>query len=112
MYKVFERIILDRLIKHREEVARDEQVGFRLGRPTIDQVFIVRRVDEMWQRHSKPTQLAFVDFKAAFDSPKRGRLFIVLCGDGIPEKLICLIKGMNSLTTAAVRTAAALTSEN
>ncbi|KAK6734825.1 hypothetical protein RB195_018173 [Necator americanus] len=50
MYKVLEQIILDRLIKHREETTRDEQAYFRLGRSTIDQVFIVRRVIEIWQR--------------------------------------------------------------
>ncbi|KAK6761378.1 hypothetical protein RB195_022440 [Necator americanus] len=37
MYKVLERILLDRLIKHREEKTRDEQAGFRPGRSTIDQ---------------------------------------------------------------------------
>ncbi|KAK6735975.1 hypothetical protein RB195_018939 [Necator americanus] len=62
MYKVLERIILDRLIKHCEETTRDEQAGFRPGRSTIDQVFIVRRVIEIWQRYSKPMQLAFLDF--------------------------------------------------
>ncbi|KAK6755036.1 hypothetical protein RB195_013793 [Necator americanus] len=36
---------------------------------TIDQAFIVRRVIEIWQRYSKPMQLAFLDFEAAFDSP-------------------------------------------
>ncbi|KAK6761327.1 hypothetical protein RB195_022403 [Necator americanus] len=45
MYKVLERIILDRLIKHREETTRDEQAGLRPGRSTIDQVLIVRRVN-------------------------------------------------------------------
>ncbi|KAK6735458.1 hypothetical protein RB195_018583 [Necator americanus] len=40
MYEVLERIILDRLIKHRDEIARDEQA---------DQMFIVRRVIEIWQ---------------------------------------------------------------
>ncbi|KAK6742342.1 hypothetical protein RB195_009920 [Necator americanus] len=38
MYKVLERIILDRLIKHREETTRDEQAGFCPGRSTIDQL--------------------------------------------------------------------------
>ncbi|KAK6747612.1 hypothetical protein RB195_000668 [Necator americanus] len=44
MNKVLGRIILDRLIRHREEITRDEQAAFRSGRSTIDQVFIVRRV--------------------------------------------------------------------
>ncbi|KAK6736932.1 hypothetical protein RB195_019556 [Necator americanus] len=57
MYKVLERIIIDRLTKHREEITRDEQASFRPGRSTIDQVFIVRRVVEIWQRYSKPLQL-------------------------------------------------------
>ncbi|KAK6735274.1 hypothetical protein RB195_018453 [Necator americanus] len=59
----------DQLIKHREETTRDEQAGFHPGRSTIDQVFIVRRVIEIWQQYSKPMQLAFLDFEAAFDSP-------------------------------------------
>ncbi|KAK6763340.1 hypothetical protein RB195_023878 [Necator americanus] len=71
MYKLLERIILDRLIKHREETTRDEQAGFRPSRSTIDQVFIVRRVIEIWQRYSKPMQLTFLDIEAAFDSDGR-----------------------------------------
>ncbi|KAK6729710.1 hypothetical protein RB195_006641 [Necator americanus] len=50
------------------QTTRDEQAGFRPGRSTIDQVFIVRRAIEIWQRYSKPMQLAFLDFEAAFDS--------------------------------------------
>ncbi|KAK6730865.1 hypothetical protein RB195_007371 [Necator americanus] len=106
MYKVLERIILDRLIKHREETTRDEQAGFRPGRSTIDQVFIVRRVIEIWQRYSKPMQLAFLDFEAAFDSPHRGRLLSALRADGVPGKFVRLFDDMNQRTTAAVRTPA------
>ncbi|KAK6757572.1 hypothetical protein RB195_015407 [Necator americanus] len=88
MYKVLERIIPDRLIKHREETTRDEQAGFRA---TIDQVFIVRRVIEIWQGCSKPMQLAFLDFEAAFDSPHRGRLPNALRADGVPGKLFAYL---------------------
>ncbi|KAK6730590.1 hypothetical protein RB195_007197 [Necator americanus] len=108
MYKVLERIILDRLIKHREE-HRDEQAGFRPGRSTIDQVFIVRRVIEIWQRYSKPMQLAFLDFEATFDSPHRGRLLNALSADGVPGKFVRLLDDMNQRTTAAVRTPAGCT---
>ncbi|KAK6748125.1 hypothetical protein RB195_001008 [Necator americanus] len=109
MYKVLERIILDRLIKHREETMRDEQAGFRPGRSTIDQVFIVMRVIEIWQRYSKPMQLAFLDFEAAFDSPHRGRLLNALRADGVPGKFVRLLDDMNQRTTAAVRTPAGCT---
>ncbi|KAK6749134.1 hypothetical protein RB195_001625 [Necator americanus] len=108
MYKVLERIILDRLIKHREETTRDEQAGFPPGR-SIDQVFIVRRVIEIWQWYSKPMQLAFLDFEAAFDSPHRGRLLNALSADGVPRKFVRLLDDMNHRTTAAVRTPAGCT---
>ncbi|KAK6734569.1 hypothetical protein RB195_018015 [Necator americanus] len=104
MYKVLERIILDRLIKHREETTRDEQAGFRPGRSTIDQVFIVRRAIEIWQRYSKPMQLAFLDFEAAFDSPHRGRLL-----NALSESTVRLLDDLNQRTTAAVRTPAGCT---
>ncbi|KAK6737021.1 hypothetical protein RB195_019611 [Necator americanus] len=109
MYKVLERIILDRLIKHREETTRDEQAGFRPGRSTIDQVFIVRRVIEIWLRYSKTMQLAFLDFEAAFDSPHRGRLLNALRADGVPGKFVRLLDDMNQRTIAAVRTPAGCT---
>ncbi|KAK6743212.1 hypothetical protein RB195_010461 [Necator americanus] len=99
-----ERIITDRLIKHREETTRDEQAGLRPGPSTIDHVFIVRRVIEIWQRYSKPMQLAFLDFEAAFDSPHRGRILNALRADGVPGKFVHLLDDMNQRTTAAVRT--------
>ncbi|KAK6758849.1 hypothetical protein RB195_016214 [Necator americanus] len=107
MYKVLERIILDRLIKHREETTRDEQSGFRPGRSTIDQVFIA--VIEIWQWYSKPMQLAFLDFEAAFDSPHLGHLLNALSADGVPGKFVRLFDDMNQRTTAAVRTSAGCT---
>ncbi|KAK6763989.1 hypothetical protein RB195_024351 [Necator americanus] len=95
MYKVLERIILDRLIKHREETTRDEQAGFRPGRSTIDQVFIVRRVIEIWQRR--------------VPLPHPGRLLNALRADGVPGKFVRLLDDMNQRTTAAVRTPAGCT---
>ncbi|KAK6736878.1 hypothetical protein RB195_019521 [Necator americanus] len=67
MYKVLERIILDRLIS---ETTQIEQACFRLGRSIIGQVFIVRRLIQIRQRYSNPMQLAFLDFEAASDSSR------------------------------------------
>ncbi|KAK6742289.1 hypothetical protein RB195_009885 [Necator americanus] len=66
----------------------EEQTGFRPGRSTIEQVFIVILI-EIWQRYSKPMQLAFLDFEAAFDSPHRDRLLNALRANGVPGKFAC-----------------------
>ncbi|KAK6728277.1 hypothetical protein RB195_005738 [Necator americanus] len=108
MYKALEQSILDRLIKHREERTCDEQAGFRPGRSTIDQVLIVRRVIEIWQRYSKPMQLAFWTLKPR-STPHRGRLLNAIRADGIPGKFVRLLDDMNQRTTAAVRTPAGCT---
>ncbi|KAK6730118.1 hypothetical protein RB195_006901 [Necator americanus] len=107
MYKVLERVILDRLIKHREETTRDEQACFRPGRSTIDQVFIVKRV--IWRQYSKPMQLAFLDFKAVFDFSHRARLLNARCADAVPRKFFGLLDHMNQQTIAAVATPAGCT---
>ncbi|KAK6735554.1 hypothetical protein RB195_018643 [Necator americanus] len=104
MYKVLGRIISDRLIGSHEDLTREKQAGFRHGRPTIDQVFIARRVIEIWQRYSKPMQLAFLDFEAAFDPPHRGRLLNALRAGGVAGKFVRLLEDMNQRTTAAIRT--------
>ncbi|KAK6757048.1 hypothetical protein RB195_015090 [Necator americanus] len=106
-YKVLERIILDRLIKHREETTRDEQAGFCPGQSKIDQTFIVRRVTEIWQRYSTPTQSAFLDFEAAFDSPHQGR--VLNARRQSIREFVRVLDDMNQRTTAAVRTPAGYT---
>ncbi|KAK6762474.1 hypothetical protein RB195_023266 [Necator americanus] len=68
----------------------------------IDQVFVV----EVWQRYSKPLQLAHLDFEAVFDSPHRGLLLSALRADEVPGKFAILISDMNGRTTLAVRTPA------
>ncbi|KAK6731323.1 hypothetical protein RB195_007659 [Necator americanus] len=100
MYKVLERIILDRLIKHREETMREEQAGFRPDRSTIDQVFMVRRVIEIWQLYSKPMQLRFWTLKP------RSTLFIEAL---FSRRFVRLLDDMSQRTTAAARTPAGCT---
>ena len=103
-YKILERLILERLIQHREARCRDEQAGFRPGRSTIDQVFALRRLLEIRHRYHEPTQVAFLDFEAAFDSPDRDRLFAALRADGVPQDYVTLLKDMNAASTAIVQT--------
>ncbi|MFH4984755.1 hypothetical protein AB6A40_011464, partial [Gnathostoma spinigerum] len=105
VYKVLERIIADRLRTHRERTVREEQAGFRPGRSTVGQIFAIRRIIEQRNKYRQSTYIAFLDFACAFDSPCHERIYD-LRADGVPSKIIHLIKDMNSNTTVTVRTRA------
>ncbi|KAK6735478.1 hypothetical protein RB195_018596 [Necator americanus] len=90
------------------QITRNEQVCFRLGRSTIEQVF--KRVIEIWQRYSKPMQLAFLNFEAAFDSPHRGHFLNGLRVNGVLGKFVRVLDNMIQQTTAAVQKTAGCTS--
>ncbi|KAK6761804.1 hypothetical protein RB195_022768 [Necator americanus] len=64
---------------------------------------------EIWQRYSKPMQLAFLDFDDTFDCPHRGRLLKALRADGVPGKFVRSLDDMNQPTIAAVITPAGCT---
>src|ERR1700761_2613245 len=70
----------------------DYQCGFRNGRSTTDQLFIIRQImEKAWEYNISIHQL-FVDFKQAYDSIRRNIIFNIMEEVGIPRKLIRLTK--------------------
>jgi len=62
------------------------------GKSSLDQIHIINQVTEKSHEFDKDIQLLFVDFKAAYDSINRNKLWNVICDLGIPEKLMRLIR--------------------
>jgi len=62
MYKLNSRIINRRLKSIAEALIGEEQNGFRKGRSTTDNMFIVQQVLEKRREYNLPTHLAFIDF--------------------------------------------------
>ncbi|KAK6762155.1 hypothetical protein RB195_023028 [Necator americanus] len=61
-------------------------------------------------RYLKAMQLVFFsNFKAAFHSPHRGRLFNALHSGGVSGKVVCLLDTINQGITVAVRRGAGCT---
>ena len=60
------KIILNRL-KLRAEIIAEEQVGFRVGRSTTEQIFNLRILWEKYLQHQQDLYYVFIDFKKAFD---------------------------------------------
>ena len=59
------KIILSRLKPQAEKIIAEEQAGFRAGRSTTEQIFILRILCEKYLQHQQDH--VFIDFKKAFD---------------------------------------------
>lgn len=53
-----------------EEILGEYQCGFRSGRSTTDQIFVMRQIMERFYEYDVDIRILFVDFRQAFDSVK------------------------------------------
>ncbi|BHF80145.1 hypothetical protein SprV_0702326900 [Sparganum proliferum] len=100
--KIFAIVLLRRFQTVCDSRTRPNQAGFRAGRGCADQIFTLRRILEVRHSYQQPTAVCFVDFAAAFDSVHRGSLWRIMALDGVPAKVIAMIKAYYCSTTARV----------
>lgn len=100
-YKIITSVIARRLNAwiEKEKVLRESQAGFRPGRGTRDHVFVLNALinNKLKQKGGK-LYVAFVDFKAAFDSVDRVLLLRKLWDKGVRGKLHKLIRAIYKKT--------------
>lgn len=84
MAKVFNRLILNRIRAAIDPKLRYIQNGFRKNRSTVAQILAFRRIIEEVKNYNLPAVISFIDFKEAFDSIHRGKMFRILQAYGIP----------------------------
>ena len=101
--KVYTRMLQQRLKQHIESVISEEQAGFRMGRGTIDQLFVIRQLAEKYCEQNRTMYNNFIDFKQAFDSVWQKGLWQVLRTYGIPEHLIQLLEDLYSKSLSVSR---------
>ena len=101
--KIFTTILLNRLAPERHTRTRPNQGGFRPGMGCVDQIFTLRRILEHRFKFQQPTAACFIDFRSAFDSVDREALWNVLLSDGVPPKVVQLLRAYYSSTKARVR---------
>ena len=89
---------------HVDPLLRKNQNGFRQGRGTLEQILCLRRLIEGAQRGDRRLISIFVDFKKAFDSIDRTRMFAILTAYGITPKVVAALKSLYHETQAFVRT--------
>ena len=89
-YKILANILLERLKPIVESGLGDYQCGFRKNRSTVDQIFTVRQMLEKCWEFNRVIHQLFIDFRQAYDSILRVKLWDAMVELGIPKKLIKL----------------------
>ena len=91
-YKIYSKIIAKRLTVIADVLLLEEQNGFRKGRSCMDCIFSASQIIEKHREFNIPTYTAFIDFKKAFDSVDRDKLWTIMSSKGIPTHLITAIQ--------------------
>lgn len=106
--KIFAEILRGRLEIEvdRKMIMPESQCGFRKGRGTIDNIFILNHLIQRGQKENKKIFAVFIDLKAAFD---REKLWKVMEEKGINGKLVGRLRKIYEDTNSVVKMSEGLT---
>ncbi|MCO5571119.1 hypothetical protein L7F22_024851 [Adiantum nelumboides] len=87
----------------REELRAPGQAGFRRAFSTIDHIFTLRCLIDQAKARKRRLHCCFVDFRKAFDTVPRDRLFQRLLTLGVPSEMLWGIFSLYERVSARVR---------
>ena len=102
-YKVYAKVLYNRLQPHAETAIGEYQCGFRRDRSTSDQIFNLRLILHRGREFKVNTHHLFIDFKQAYDRTKRSELYVAMKDLGFETKLIRLVKATLDSTWCRVK---------
>ena len=100
--KVMLKIIFNRLKPQAANIIAEEQVRFRHGRSTTEQIFNLRILCEKHLQHQRNIYHVFIDFKKAFDRVCHEALWATMKKFNISGKLIETIQSLYENAMSAV----------
>ena len=96
-YKLYARIIANRLTVGLDDKIRDLQFGFRKGRSTSEAIYLVRRLQDLVDaKKHQVLYLMFLDWSKAFDKIRPSALHIALQRLGVPSHMCSVIRDLVS----------------
>uniref|UniRef100_A0ABM0MA50 RNA-directed DNA polymerase from mobile element jockey-like n=1 Tax=Saccoglossus kowalevskii TaxID=10224 RepID=A0ABM0MA50_SACKO len=102
--KFFTAVINDRLTSYLNCVGSlgEEQAGFRAGYSTLDHIFVLHSVIDLYLHNKKRVYCAFIDYKKAFDLIDSTSLWFKLISNHINGKIITVIYNMYNQAKSCV----------
>ena len=103
--KLFTSVINQRLIEWStaNDISTDAQFGFKPDHSTVDAIFVLQNIIEMYLSKKQRLYCAFIDLKRAFDTVYRNGLWYELIKYGVDGKIIRLLRSMYSSVKSCVR---------
>jgi sorting nexin-29 len=106
---VFANTLRNRLEPITEHIIEEYQVGFRPGSTTIDQLFTVKQTLEKCWEYKLSVYQIYVNFKQAYDSIQRKKLYTIMYEFGLPPKLVRLVRATITGTEVQLKVQTGLT---
>ncbi|CAH2097703.1 unnamed protein product [Euphydryas editha] len=103
VYKVFAKVILDRISVRLDENQPVEQAGFRKDFSTIDHIHTIKQIVQKYNEYNKNIYLAFIDYSKAFDCLEHQSVWQSLKEQGIQNSYVNIIKKIYSESKACIR---------
>jgi hypothetical protein len=104
LYKLFSRLLYNRLEPVLDKNQSCDQAGFRKGCCTTDHLFTTTILQEVADEWQIPLFVATVDFKKAFDSVTHEALWNAMAEQGVEPAYTSLLARLYQNQTAAVKT--------
>jgi hypothetical protein len=92
IYKIMAVSIKSRVNEVVERKIEQYQCEFRKNRSVMDQVFVLKQIMDNSIDQNLPLYMLFIDFKQAYDTIKREKVYEAMRQMGIGEKLIRLVR--------------------
>ena len=102
MYKLFTKVIQNRIKATLDENQPREQAGFRAGYSTMDHLQAINQLIEKSNEYQLDLCLGFVDYQKAFDSIEHKDMFNALRKVGIHEGYISIFQDIYTNATAKI----------
>lgn len=103
IYKVFTKVLLNRMSRQLEDEQPREQAGFRSGYSTVDHLQAINQVLERCRECHIPLCVVFVDYEKAFDSIEINAVINALNTQGIHSKYLKTMLNINKGCTTSIR---------
>ncbi len=101
--KAYASVLHRRLSTVVNDKIQDEQCGFRPGRGTTDQLFILQQISEKAWEYDKEVHVCFVDLEKAYDRVDRNLMWETLKEYGVDDQLVGAIASLYKASNSCVR---------